>query len=216
MGTMPVCRVLVVGAGGHARVCIEALVDSGHTVVGCVSTDGSGVPGLPCAVVGRDTDLDGAALLTKATHSFVAVGDNATRQAASVRCAAAGLPLVNAISRFAMVSPSALLGAGVAVLAGAVVNAVATVGDGAVINTRASVDHDDVIGPFAHVSVGVALGGAVTIGERALLGIGAVVLPGCEVGVAAVVGAGAVVVRNVPAGVTVVGVPARVVGSVIC
>ena len=207
MGTMPK-RVLVVGAGGHARVCIEALLDSGYEVVGCVSRDGTGVPGLPCPVVGTETDLVAVAATVGATHAFVAVGDNTAREVLAAHCAAARLPLVNAISRWAMISPSASLGNGVAVTAGAVVNAAAVLADGVILNTRASADHDCVIGAFAHVSVGVSLGGGVIIGERAFIGIGATVLPARHIGHDAVVGGGAVVVRDVHPGDTVAGVPA--------
>jgi len=213
MRSVPQARVLLVGAGGHARVCLDALVDSGHDVVGCVSRDGTAVVGLPCPVVGADGDLSQAAAACAATHAFVAIGDNTARQAAAARCRAAGLPLVNAVSKYAMVADSARLGVGVAVFAGAVLNAGASVADGVIVNTRASVDHDNVIDSFAHVSVGVALAGGVHIGERALVGIGSVVLPGLSVGSDAVVGGGAVVVCDVPAGVTVVGVPAKQVQS---
>ena len=208
-GWVATVRVLMVGAGGHARVCLEALHDSGHEVIGCVSRDGASVVGLPCPNLGADDDLAAAAASGRATHAFVAIGDNAARAAAAARCLEAGLPLVNAVSRFAMVSADATLGDGVAVFAGAVLNAHTAVADGAIINTRASVDHDGSVGAFAHVSVGVGLAGGVTVGDRALLGIGAVVLPGCTVGSGAVVGAGAVVIRDVPPGVTVIGVPAR-------
>jgi len=210
MGSRSAPRVLVVGAGGHARVCIEALLDGGYEVLGCVSADGVGAVGLPRPVLGRTDDLVGVASSVGATHAFVAVGDNATRERLAGECGRASLPLATAISRFAMVSPSAEVGDGAAVLAGAVVNAAAVVGRGAVLNTRCSVDHDNVVGAFAHVSVGVSLGGSVSIGARALVGIGSTVLPGLQVGDDAVIGGGAVVVRDVPAGVTVVGVPAAV------
>lgn len=212
MGPSPSVRVLLVGAGGHARVCLEALRDSGYDVVGCVSRDGTAVAGLSCPIVGTDDDLAAAAAACGATHAFVAVGDNAARRSASLRCADAGLPLVTAISRFAMLSSSATVGVGAVVLAGAVVNAVATIGDGAIVNTRASVDHDNRVGAFAHVSVGVALAGAVVVGELAMVGIGSIVLPGRTIGDGATVGGGAVVVHDVAPGATVVGVPARVVG----
>jgi UDP-perosamine 4-acetyltransferase len=209
MGMDGLPAVLVVGAGGHARVCLEALSDSGHPVVGCVSTDGVGVAGLASPMVGRDHDLVAIAARFAVRHVFVAIGDNRAREAATVRCRAAGLTMVNAISGFAMVSPGAVLGSGVAVLAGAVVNAAAVVGDGAILNTRCSVDHDVQIGAFAHVSVGVSLAGGVVVGERALLGVGSCVLPNIRVGDDSIVGAGAVVVRDVAGGVTVVGVPAQ-------
>lgn len=207
-GTQPE-RVLVVGAGGHARVCIEALADSGYEVVGCVSRDGTGVNGLPCPVLGPDVDLEDIAGRAGVHLVFVGIGDNLTRERVTERCLANGLAPVNAISRFAMVSPAAELGAGIAVLAGAVVNPSAIIADGAIVNTRASVDHDVYVGPYAHVAVGVSLAGGVTVGERALLGVGSCVVPLARIGADAVVGAGAAVVRDVAAGTTVVGVPAR-------
>ena len=201
--------VLVVGAGGHARVCIEALTDSGFRVLGCLNSDGAAAPGLPCPVVGRDVDLAAVAAELGVVNVFVAVGDNQARSIATRRACAAGLTPVNAVSRFAMVSPAASFGVGVAVLAGAVVSASATVADGVILNTRCSIDHDVRIGAFAHVAVGVSVAGGVTIGSRALLGVGASVVPLRTIGADAVVGAGAVVVHDVDEGVTVVGVPAR-------
>lgn len=53
----------------------------------------------------------------------------------------------------------------------------------------------------------------ITVGDGAWLGAGAKVLDGVEIGAYAVVGAGAVVRESVPERATVVGVPARVVGT---
>lgn len=201
--------VLVVGAGGHAKVCLEALSDSGFRVVGCLNAGGEPVAGVQCEVVGRDVDLAAIAAERGVTNVFVAIGDNHARAAVSQRAVAAGLTLVNAVSRFAMVSGGATLGRGVAVLAGAVVNTSAAIGDGVIVNTRSSVDHDSWISDFAHVAVGVSLAGGVVIGAHTLVGVGASVAPGVHVGADVVVGAGAVVVRDVADGLTVVGVPAR-------
>lgn len=200
--------VLVVGAGGHARVCIEALQDCGHLVVGCVSSDGTGSVGLPCPVVGRDDDLVAVAAQFAVHHVFVAIGDNRARELAAARALAAGLTPVNAISRFAMVSPGARLGLGVAVLAGVVANSTADIGDGAILNTRCSVDHDATIGEFAHVAVGASVAGGVRVGARAVVGVGASVTPLVQIGADAIVGAGAAVIRDVAESTTVVGVPA--------
>ena len=204
----------MIGAGGHARVSLEALRDDPmHRVVGCVSTDGTGIAGLLVEVLGLDVDMPAIAAREGATHAFVAIGDNSTRLAALARCRDAGLQLTNAVSRFAMVSSSAVVGEGVALLPGAVVNAATQLADGVIVNTQASVDHDCVIGEGVHIGPGAVLAGGVRVGAGAFVGMGARVLPGIAIGAHAVVGAGAVVVADVADGVTVVGVPARPLGA---
>ncbi len=200
----------MVGAGGHARVCLEALEDDpGTLVVGAVSRDGTGVDELGVPLLGLDGDLPEIAVRHDASAVFVAIGDNAARAAVTRRCEAAGLQVARAISRYAMVSERATIAEGAAVLPGGVVNAGTKIGRGAVVNTNASVDHDCVIGDHVHVAPGVAIAGGVRIGAGTLVGLGARVLPNLRIGARAVVGAGAVVVNDVPDGATVTGVPAR-------
>ena len=87
-GVEPRPGVVVVGAGGHALVCIEVLREAGIEVAGCVSSDGTtsadlGALGVP--MLGTDRDL--ATLVAGGrTQWFVAVGDNATRGAPRWQC----------------------------------------------------------------------------------------------------------------------------------
>jgi UDP-perosamine 4-acetyltransferase len=200
--------VVVIGAGGHARVCLDLLLqDDDLDVVGCLGDAGTGQLQRP--VVGTDDDLPGLRA-QGVGHAFVAVGSNAARARLTRQATDLGFVLVSAVSPAATVAATARLGAGVAVMAGAVVNPYAEVGDGAVLNTGATVDHDCRVGAFAHVAPGVHLAGDCTVGEGALVGVGAVARPGTSVGDWAVVGAGAVLVADVPARTTVVGNPARV------
>ena len=198
------------GAGGHARVCLEALQDDArHTVVGALSRDGSGVAGLGVEMLGLEADLDDVVERLGIDAAFIAIGDNAARQRVAERCVNAGLSLTVAVTRFAMLSRTAEIDAGAAILPGAVVNAATRIGIGTIVNTNASVDHDGAVGNYVHIAPGVAIGGNVTIGDLAMIGTGARVLPGLTIGEGAIVGAGAVVRHDVPPGETVVGVPAR-------
>ena len=203
-------RVLVIGAQGHARVCIEALQDDpAQLVVGAVSHDGTGMGGLGADVIGLDDDLENATQRAQATTGFVAIGVNQIRASAIERWDTTGLPLCSAVSRHAIISPTATIAGGVALLPGAVVNAGTSIGRGAIVNTNASVDHDCRVGDVAHIAPGVAIGGGVTIGDGAFVGIGARILPNLTIGAGATVGGGAVVIDDVAPGATVVGVPAR-------
>ncbi|MFM8312352.1 MAG: NeuD/PglB/VioB family sugar acetyltransferase [Ilumatobacteraceae bacterium] len=202
-------RVLVVGGGGHAKVCIESLRDCGHEVVGALTRDGAPADVLGVPVIGTDDDLGAHMSSCGAEAVFVAVGDNESRRELIGRVASGGWALVSAVSRHAMVSPSVQLGEGVAVMAGAVVNADTVLARGVIVNSRASVDHDCAVGDCAHVAPGAVVCGGVVIGDSALVGVGAKVLPNRRIGAGAVVGGGALVADDVAASATVVGVPAR-------
>lgn len=200
----------MIGAGGHARVCIEALTDApGCEVVGCVSRSGEQVTSADVNVVGSDEQLEQLARSLDVSHMFVAITNNRMRSEYILRCEATGIPLISAISRGAYVSNTAVVGAGTLVAAGAVVNTGARVGCGVIISPNASIGYDSIVGDNTHVASGVAVGGAVLIGDQVLIGIGARVVPAVSVGSGATIGAGSVVVRDVPARTVVMGSPAR-------
>ena len=109
----------------------------------------------------------------------------------------------------AWVSPSASLGEGSVVLAGAIVNAGATVGRHAIVNSGAVIEHDVTIGDLVHVGPGAVMGGGATVGDGSLVALGAMVRDHIRIGSGATAGMGAVVVADVAPGVVVVGSPAR-------
>lgn len=200
---------LVAGAGGHAKVVVDALLASGCRLLGCYDDNpavagSEPVPGV--RVVGNlsrlQTDWKPGRMVV------VAVGDNALRRRLSMRLRV-DYGLVRA--------PSAVLGTGVAlghgtmVLPSATVNIDTAVGSHVILNTSCSVDHDCRIGDYAHIAPGCCLGGSVTVGEGSFLGVGTAVVPGARIGRWAVIGAGAVVTADIPDNCTAVGVPARVI-----
>lgn len=194
----------ILGAGGHAKVALEAWRSAGGEVIALHDDRGErhGETLLGAVVAGG---IDEAIRTGAALH--IAIGDNRARAAIAGRCADAHFPVVAHAA--AWISPTAGLGPGVLVCAGAVIQAEARLGRHVIVNSQALVEHDIVIGDFTHIAPGVRLGGAVRIGAGALIGIGAVVLPGVSIGDGAVVGGGAVVIRDVPERAVVAGNPAR-------
>jgi sugar O-acyltransferase (sialic acid O-acetyltransferase NeuD family) len=207
--------VVGLGAGGHAKVVIEALrAVGGYDVVALLDPApariGTNLLGVP--VVGGDELLerqydDGV------RHAFIGLGgadDTDARVRLYELARARGFDVVSVIHPSAVVSPSAALGGGVTVLARAVLGAECRLGENVTVNTAAVVEHDVRLGDHVHIATGALLASGVQVDARAHVGIGACVRQGIRIGEHSVVGAGAVVVDDVEPEVVVVGVPARV------
>jgi UDP-perosamine 4-acetyltransferase len=207
-------RVVGLGAGGHGKVTLEIVQLLGeHEVVGLLDPrpelHGTEVLGVP--VIGDDTLLD-SLRGEGAAGAFIGVGavtGTGARRRLFGAIVAHDMEPISAIHPTANLSPSAGVGAGVTLMAGAIVNPGAVLGDNVIVNTGAVVDHDCELGDHVHVATGATLAGTVRLGDGALVGAGATVLPGVTVGADAVVGAGAVVTSDCEPGAVVVGVPAR-------
>jgi UDP-perosamine 4-acetyltransferase len=204
-------RVVIIGSGGHAKVVIELIRAEGkYQIEGCTGLTGGGFVLGDVPTLGTDSILP-ALLAGGVRKAFVAVGDNRLRLRLQAHALQIGFQVINAVSPDAVVSPSATLGKGIAIMAGAVINASSHIADGAIVNTNASVDHDCYIGDGTHICPGCALAGEVKVGCESLLGIGTRVVPGIRIGDRAIIGAGSVVIRDIPDDVTAVGAPARIV-----
>jgi len=206
-------KMVVFGAGGHAKVVLDVLECLGsYAVVGLLdaSVEFHGTTRWGYKVLGGRDQF--AALQKRGIKCLiVALGDNRQRQMVFEDAVKAGLEPITVIHPSAQVGSGVKIGPGTLLVAGTVVNIDAVIGENVIINTGATVDHDCSIGSHAHLSPGVHLAGNVTVGDFTHIGIGAVVLPNCTIGRGCVVGAGAVVLENVPDGVVVAGNPARVI-----
>jgi sugar O-acyltransferase (sialic acid O-acetyltransferase NeuD family) len=197
--------LVVVGAGGHAKVVISTARAIGFTAVRVVDDNPST----------WGTKLLGAAVEDGVSHALAdpnalvvfAIGSNQTRAERSrdARCQFGVL-----VHPFSFIDSTARIGPGTVVFAGGVVQPDAVLGEHVIVNTSASIDHDCHIGACSHLAPGSRLAGNVVLDKGVFIGAGAVVIPSVHVGAFAIVGAGAAVIRNVPEHTTVFGVPARV------
>ena len=209
-------RVVIIGAGGHAREVVEILRHqsrggAGPRVVGFVVDDppahGAEVSGLP--ILGDWSWFEGADRGGLAV--ICAVGLPQLRKRMIGRAKAEGLPFASALSPLAYLSREAELGEGVMIFPHSFVSAGGSVGDHAVLNVGATVSHDARVGAYATLGPGARLAGGASAGEGCYLGINSSVIERVSVGAWATVGGGACVTRDLPENVTAVGLPARVV-----
>jgi len=207
-------RCIIMAGGGHARVLIDCIRESGLAEIeGVLDADSSrrGQQVLDVPILGGDELLGGMAA-GGVTHFVVGlggVGDNGPRKRLfELGCSHRFIPLTVRHSS-AMVSRWASVGPGCQLLPGVIVNACAILGKNVIVNSGAIVEHDCVVGDHAHIATGARLASTVQVGMGAHIGAGATVRQRIRIGEGAIVGAGAVVVKDVGPGVVVAGVPAR-------
>jgi len=82
-----------------------------------------------------------------------------------------------------------------------------------VVNLSCTIGHDCILEDYVMLSPGCNLSGKVNVGEGSYLGTGSTILEELEIGSRVTVGAQAAVVKSVPNDVTVVGVPAKTIGT---
>jgi sugar O-acyltransferase (sialic acid O-acetyltransferase NeuD family) len=205
---MPIENLTLVGAGGHAKVVLDAVRRAHpHAAVQiydeAAASSGGTLLGVMIYALGPQTRLRGAL--------HVAIGDAPARERIARALQDGGSTLVTIVHPAASIAASARIGEGSFVAAHAVVAPSAVIGEGAIVNHGAVVDHDCAVGDWAHIAPNATLGGNAAVGRSALIGAGATVLPGVRIGAHATVGAGAVVAEDVPPHATVIGIPAKAV-----
>lgn len=204
-------QLVIAGAGGHARVIIEAVRTQGRWIVAALTDPVIHGQVLGVPVVGTDLELPRLRQqgLAAALVGVGSVDRPTVRVRLFERLRELGFTLPSVCHVRATVSPTATLGEGTVVFAGAVVNPQAAVGRNVIVNTGAVVEHDCTIGDHVHVAPRAVLGGDVVVEAQAHVGMGAIVLQGRRIGEGTVVGAGAVVNRDLPPHTICVGVPAK-------
>lgn len=207
--------IIIIGAGGHARVVADALLLAGERVIGFADSDpekhGRRIFGVP--VLGDDGILARySAESVLLANGIGGTGTGNVRVVVQQELQSRGWRFASVRHPRAIVSPFATLAAGTQLFAASVVQAGAELGEGCVVNTAGVVEHDVRLGAWTHVAPRALVCGDVMIGRRCHVGAGAVVRQGLSIGDDTVIGAGAVVLRDSAGGGMLIGVPARATG----
>jgi UDP-perosamine 4-acetyltransferase len=207
-------RILIIGAGPHAKVVLDILLhDSSKEVTGLTDSDRDlwkrRILGAP--VLGDDSILPGLLSRKQIDSVIIALGHGLIKARERIfhEIKRLGPALTTATHTSAIIAESVSIGEGTAVMAGAIINPDAVIEENCTINTGAILEHDNRIGRGCFIQGGARLAGSVSVGVHSVVGMGASVIDGIRIGSNSIVGAGAVVTRDVPDDVGVAGVPAK-------
>ncbi len=192
-------KVLLLGAGGHAKSCIDVIEQLGKFeiagLVGLPEEVGQSVLGY--RVLGTDADLP--ELLDRYPFGVVSIGQIKTPEPRirlfrfledKKQCPPA------IVSPRAYVSPHSSVGAGTIVFHGAVINAGAVVGKNCIVNSLSLVEHDVVVEDHCHIATGVRINSGARIGKGSFVGSSCTVRQGLVIGRNCVIGMGVSVLAD--------------------
>lgn len=191
----------ILGAGGHASVLADILLENGEPLSGYVNH--AEVTEHP--ILGKLAHLTDDMLLEPGSgrpcliNGVGMLPGQELRKTLFIKFSEAGFDFKSVIAKGAIISSYASLDIGVQAMNGVIVNCGARVAANSILNTGAIIEHDTHIGRHCHIAPGVTISGGVTIGDNVHIGTGASIIQGLTIGSGAVIAAGAVVNKNVPA-----------------
>ena len=191
---------LLIGAGGHASVLLDMLIEQEIKIIGYVSP-------FPAMNKKLFSDLhwfqndDDILQFDKSTIKLVngigSLPGNTRRADVYRQYKKLGYNFSTLVSKDSIVSAYAYLDEGVQVMRGAIIQTGTSIGYNSIVNTGSIVDHDCSIGSNNHIAPGVSISGQVTSKESVHFGTGASVIHSLYIYENVVIGAGSSVVRNI-------------------
>ena len=193
--------ILLIGAGGHCKSCIN-LIDSipEFKVKGIIDRPGSKTKEvLGHKVLGTDDEMK--SLFGDSPSVMITVGQiktPKTRVKLFERANSMGAVFPVLKSPMSCISVHSSIDSGTVVFHHVIVNASVKIGKNCILNHKALIEHDAIIGSHCHISTGALVNGGVVIDDGCFIGSGAVLHEGIKVGMNSVISAGQIVRKDVP------------------
>lgn len=199
-------NLIIIGAGGHGRVIADIAQKLGVYPSISFLDDGDGKESMGLPIIGKTADVE---KYIATADIFVAIGNSKIRAKFVEELLLKGATVPTLVHPNAVIGSQVEMGAGTAVMAGAVINPCAKLGKGVIVNTCSSIDHDCMIGDYCHIAIGSHVAGSVTLDNHTWIGAGATVSNNVKICENCMIGAGGVVVKDITEEGTYIGVPAR-------
>lgn len=201
-------KLMILGAGGHAKVCLEIAERMGlWDDIELLDDNPNTLKVQKRKVVGTMADIKD---YTKSHQFFVAIGNNKTRMTIFKKLIDMNCYLVSLIDPSSVISKFSIISQGTVIMPKVVINAGSVIGENCIINTSTVIEHDCEIKNHVHLSPNTTICGSVLIEEQTWIGAGCTVINNIKICQDVIVGAGSLVIKNVDQSGTYVGSPAKI------
>ena len=172
-------KILLIGAGGHARSCIDVIEKEKkyniYGLIGLKKEVGKKINGYE--VLATENDIQ-KYIKRGIKYALITLG--------GFRNAKSRFKLFNdlkkkkfifpsIISPMAHISNSSRILEGTIVMHGAIVNSNSIIGSNCIINSKSLVEHDCILEDNVHISTGAIINGSVKIGSNSFIGSGSII-----------------------------------------
>ena len=193
-------KVLVIGGGGHAKSCIEAL--SHHLDY---SVSGINDPKISISPFGHIPLVQGSLKDLFPSHRIVLLGigfitNPKPRKDLIDEIQNIGFCTPSFVSSSAYLARNSNIDGGTIVMHQALINTHVEIGSFTIVNSKALIEHDVKVGSNCHISTGAIINGASKIVSNTFIGSNAVVGNNIEIGENCIVQAGTFLNHNLKDG----------------
>ncbi len=191
-------NLLLVGAGGHSKSCIEVLKSNiEYKIYGLLDNSSTGkIDDFP--ILGKDSE--NKKIFKNCKNALITVGQIKNPKIRinlynKLKKTGFSFPIIKANS--AIISKNANFQEGTILMNRVFVNSHVNIGINCIINSGSIIEHDVSIKNFCHISTGAIINGDVKIGNNTFIGSGTVIKNGITIGNNVVISAGKFINKNI-------------------
>ncbi len=191
-------KLLIIGAGGHAKSCIDIIESSTNFKINFVLGKKKEINN---KILNYRVNLieDDLKKIKGIQYGIVGIGQikNSKRREYFYRLLKSSkIKIPKIISKNSYVSKYTNIGDGTVVFHNSMINADVKIGVNCIINSKSLIEHDVIVNDHVHISTGANINGGCNIGDGCFIGSGAILKEGVTVGKNCVVGAGVILKNN--------------------
>jgi len=201
--------IIIVGGGGHAKMCIDLLRQTKeYEILGIIDDKlkvGDAILGVK--VIGANSLLSKLVTLGVkfAVNGVGSISKPKLRSMIHMKLTNIGFFLPNLVHPLSIIEPSVNMGNGNQIMMGSIIGSDVQIGNGCIVNSGAVVSHECILRDHCHVAPGALLAGSIDVGNSSVIGMGTTVYLGLTIGSNAMIFNGVNVLKNIPEGTVVDG-----------
>lgn len=192
-------KIIVYGAGGHAKSCIEVLESvNKYKILGLIGKKhelNKIVQGYE--VIGTDKDL--LKFKKKANNFIIGIGSfklNNLREIVFKKLKSIGFILPKIVASTSYVSKNVQIQEGSIIFHNCFINTGVVIGKNCIINSGTIIEHDSFISHHCNISTSVTINGNVEVGSNSLIGSGSKIIQSIKINKNTLIPMGSIVKEN--------------------